>query len=114
VTEMEKALAAVVDAGVNEQREPVPFASKRPQTLGDQVQQLERIQREVVNRLRREGIEIQAAAERRITEAHARFARSLSEETARLERERDEEIRQATDEYHVRLHELSGLLRRRT
>ena len=95
--------------------EPVPLraTASRPQTIAEQVQQLERIEREIANRLRHDGVAAQCEVERKVTDAHAYYARQLAEETARIERERDEMIRQATDEYHKKLHDLAALLRRR-
>ena len=92
---------------------PVAAPAPRPQTIGEQVQRLEAIEREIDARLRHENVEAGCEAERRITDAHAAYSRQLVEETARLERERDETIRQALDAYHVKMHELAALLRRR-
>jgi F0F1-type ATP synthase membrane subunit b/b' len=124
---MERALAAIVDAdaevsktpppmsaAVHVQGETVQFQPKRPQTLADQVQQMERIGREISSRLRREMVEANSHADRLVAEANAHYARQLSEETARLQRERDEAIRQAVEDYYTRRNELEGLLRRRT
>jgi hypothetical protein len=133
MTEMERELAIAIDDGLKEdganavfpplvapvangaKHDPVPLraAVPRPQTIADQVQQLERIEREIANRLRHEGVAAQCDVERKVTDAHAFYARQLAEETARIERERDEMIRQATDEYHKKLHDLAALLRRR-
>jgi len=126
MTEMERALTAIseadiqvakipppMSAAVHVQGETVQFQPKRPQTIADQVQQMERIEREISNRLRRESVEAKAAAERLITDANAQYARQLSEETARLQRERDEAIRQAVEGYYTRCNDLEGLLRRR-
>lgn len=119
MTDMEKALAAVLDAGVTLSetptvKEPVQFQNKRPQTLAEQVQQVERIEREIDSRLRREMIEANNTAERLIAEAKAQYARRVAEETARLQRERDEAVRQAVDDYYTKRNDLEGLLRRRT
>jgi hypothetical protein len=114
--DMENAVATAIDeAAASIATEPVRLSSvKRPTTLTDQVQLIERYERELDARLRRESIEAKCEAERRITDAHADYARQLSEETARLERERDETVRQAEDAYHAKLHELAALLRRRS
>ena len=119
MTEMEKALSAITEAGVQiaetpPLKEPVQFQTKRPQTLAEQVQQVERITREIDSRLRREMVEANSNADRLVAEAHAHYARRVSEETARLQRERDEAIRQAVEDYYVKRNELEGLLRRRT
>ena len=119
MTEMERAISAMVEAGgtVSETptpKEPVQFQTKRPQTLAEQVQQVERITREIDSRLRREMVEANANADRLVAEAHAHYARRVSEETARLQRERDEAIRQAVEDYYSKRNELEGLLRRRT
>jgi len=125
MTEMERALTAISEAdivvktqppmsdAVHVQGDPLQFKPKRPQSLAEQVQQVERIEREISNRLRRESVEAKAAAERLITDANAQYARQLSEETARLQRERDEAIRQAVEGYYTRCNDLEGLLRRR-
>lgn len=108
--DLKTSLETIVDAGV---KEPVQLRQQgRPETLADQIGRLEKISRDLASRLRRETIDAQCTAERKISEAHARYTRTLSEQTERLERERDEEIRQAIDEYHARTHELAGLLRR--
>jgi hypothetical protein len=126
MTEMERALAAITEAGVtiaetpppmsqavHVQGEPVQLQTKRPQTLADQVQQLERIERQISDRLRRDHVEARCTVERKITDARSHHARTLAEETARIDRERDEMIRQAEEEYHAKVHDLAGLLRRR-
>jgi len=129
MTEMERALEAAVaaevktDVGgrgslaqppmspVNPNRlEPV---KSRPPTLVEQMTKLEAIERELATRLRKEGVEAQVQAEMRIAEANVRFTRQLSEMTAELTRKRDDEIRAATEEYHAKVDELTGLLRRR-
>jgi F0F1-type ATP synthase membrane subunit b/b' len=110
---MEKALDLAVEDTLKA-AEPVPFVNKRPQTLAEQVQQVERIGREISNRLRREMVEANSHADRLVAEAHAHYARQLSEETARLQRERDEAIRQAVEDYYSKRNDLEGLLRRRT
>ena len=132
MTEMEKALVADLDlnlssdtdkpptplrqamAAAAERSEPVQFQTKRPQSLAEQVQQVERIEREIDSRLRREMIEANNTAERLIAEAKAQYARRVAEETARLQRERDEAVRQAVDDYYAKRNDLEGLLRRRT
>jgi hypothetical protein len=111
-TSLRQAMAAVDDAGAA--REPVQFQTKRPQSLAEQVQQVERIEREIDSRLRREMIEANNTAERLIAEAKAQYARRVAEETARLQRERDEAVRQAVDDYYAKRNDLEGLLRRRT
>jgi len=126
MTEMERALTAIseadivtrtpppMSAAVHVQGEPVKFQNKRPQTLAEQVQQVERIEREIDSRLRREMIEANNTAERLVAEAKAQYARRLAEETDRLKRERDEAIRQAVEGYYTKRNDLEGLLRRRT
>jgi hypothetical protein len=106
---LKQAMAAVDDATA----QTLAFRSKRPQTLAEQIQQLTRIERQLTDRLRHEGVEARITAERKISEAMAHHARTLAEETARIDRDRDEMIRQATDEYHNTLHDLAGLARRR-
>jgi hypothetical protein len=81
--------------------------------LADQIQQLTRIERQIDDRLRIEDVEARITAERKITDANAHYARGIAEETARLKRERDEMVRQATDEYHKKIHDLAELVRRR-
>jgi len=74
---------------------------------------MERVERELSARIRREGL---AAAEERVTRvtaAQVKYSREVSEAEARLARERDEEIHSATEAYHAKLTELAGLLRRR-
>ena len=126
MTEMERALTAIseadivtrtpppMSAAVHVQGEPVQFQTKRPQSLAEQVQQVERIEREIDSRLRREMIEANNTAERLVAEAKAQYARRLAEETDRLKRERDEAIRQAVEGYYTKRNDLEGLLRRRT
>jgi hypothetical protein len=112
---VEEELAKAEPLPPGQGRDPVPLrpAARRPQTIDEQVQQLEQIERQIDARIRRSMIEAKIEAERRITDAHARFDRSLSEETARLMTERDEEVRQATDDCQRKLYELAGLSRRR-
>jgi hypothetical protein len=111
-------LRAAMDMAAQSPGGTVPLraapVAARPQTIAEQVQQLERIELQIDERIRRGGVEAQCEVESKITAAHASHARQLAEETARLGRERDETIRQATDAYHVKLHELAALLRRRT
>ena len=112
--EMEKALAAVSEADLQEAvKEPVQLQTRRPQPLSEQVNQLETIQRQIADRIRRAGVDARCVAENKITEAHARHARLMADETARIDRERDDTIAQATEDYHNRLHELATLLRKR-
>jgi hypothetical protein len=105
--------AALAAAPKDDPKHPTPPPATRPQSLGDQLNILERIERELSSRVRREAIEAQCEAERKVADAHAEFARRLSEETARLERERDENVIAARDTYHAKLSELERLLRRR-
>lgn len=112
MTDMENAVASALEDFKEPPREPVVLRPGKPSTLADQVQQLERVEREIISRIRREGVEAKSLVERKIAEAHADFARTLSEETARLERARDEMLRQATDEFHQKIHDLSALGRR--
>jgi ketosteroid isomerase-like protein len=93
------------------QHEPVPL--RKSASLAEQMQQLERVERELTTRVRREIVEAQCVAEQKTSTAHTDFNRRLSEETARLERERDELILQVRDEYHAKLSELERLMRRR-
>jgi hypothetical protein len=138
MTEMDNALARELDVELNgpdtapppagglraamaaasERKEPVAFRpapapAPRPQTIAEQVGKLEQIERQIDDRIRRESVEAGCEAERKITEARADYERTLAEETARLGRERDEMIRQATDAYHLKMHELAALSRRR-
>jgi hypothetical protein len=85
----------------------------RAQSLPEQLGQLQRIERELDARLRREAVELKCAAERKVADAHAAFERQLSEEVARLELVRHEAIASARDEYHAKLGDLERLLRQR-
>jgi DNA-directed RNA polymerase sigma subunit (sigma70/sigma32) len=113
---MERAIGEAVDATIEAAKplnrlEPV---KARPPTLVEQMNKLETIERELQSRLRKEGVEAQIQAEMRVSEANVRFTRQLSEITADLTRKRDDEIRSATEEYHAKVDELAGLLRRRS
>jgi hypothetical protein len=128
---MERALEAAVAAEVEVRRPPETDAGgmrgslqaqpqprlepvkSRPPTLVEQMSKLEAIERELATRLRKEGVEAQIQVEMRVGEANIRFTRQLSEMTAELTRKRDDEIRAATEEYHAKVDELTGLLRRR-
>lgn len=102
---------AIAAAAEDKGRNTIPM--QRPQTLADQVGQMERIEHQIADRLRREMVEANAEADRKVAEAHAHYERQLSEETARLQRERDETVRQAIEGYYTKRNELESLLRRR-
>ena len=85
---------------------------QREVTLTEQWAMHENIERELRERIRKEGLRIIAEHDRRWSEIKHDYANRISEAVARLEQERDEELNKLVESYRIKNRELHLLTQR--
>jgi hypothetical protein len=82
------------------------------QSLPDQIAQLDRINRAVDDKIRRERMTLRNNYERQIVEIRSAYSSRIDEEVSKLEQARDRELLALTEETSQKLHDLEQLARR--
>lgn len=84
------------------------------QSLPDQMAQLERIERTIDDKIRRERVSVINEHDLRWTQLRNDYTRNLSDAKSRLDRDLAAALRQLETETAVKLHELDQMEKRRT
>jgi hypothetical protein len=117
MTDNDKAIASMEDGIASVLRTTadataLPRVPRTEPSLPDQIAQLERIDRQIAEKIRRERLNIKNEYDRLWVETNNSFAARISEEVSKLEKARDTELLALTETTSHKLHELEQLARR--
>ena len=106
--ELEQSVSVALQAGSDLPR----ITPRVEQSLPDQIAQLDRINRAVDDKIRRERLTLRNNYERQLVEIRTAYETRISDEVSKLEQARDTELLALTEETSRKLHDLERLARR--